>query len=216
MSSGGDDLDEPAQPRAVAGPSPLSPGDHLGPIEYLRDRPEDLGHGYPMHLYELRDVAELQWANTPVYRYLVASDAIVASELPAWRFFGPHGEGVPEVLEGIWTLTAERVSDLVVPPGDRPWERIPIPLLEFPHDDRGASNAASTVMWWTESKSWSVGSGGGFFYRGCYMTYIVSDPQWLMAMGLARNAAVAMAAGPAISAAHRDAATAAWSELVAA
>ena len=55
--------------------------------------------------------------------------------------------------------------------------------------------------------------GGGFSYRGCYFTYVVSDQQWLMAMGLAYNAAVAIALGPAIPRYQRLPALKAWAEL---
>jgi hypothetical protein len=41
----------------------------------------------------------------------------------------------------------------------------------------------------------------------------VSDPQWLMAMGLAFNAAIAIAGGPRIAPDVRAAALAAWVDL---
>jgi len=50
-------------------------------------------------------------------------------------------------------------------------------------------------------------------YRGCYFTYVVTDPQWLMAMGLAYNAAVALTLGPNIVADRRSAALEAWADL---
>ena len=69
-------------------------------------------------------------------------------------------------------------------------------------------------MNWMENRSWAAGQhGGGFLYRGCYFTYVVTDPQWLMAMGLAYNAAVALTLGPNIVADRRSAALEAWADL---
>jgi hypothetical protein len=216
MSDSGDGLDEVAPPRTALGPPTLAPGDHVGPLQYLKDAPTGLnGVGYPLRIYELRDVAGLRREGQhDRWQYVVADDAVVERELPAWRYFGPYGEGVPEVLEGIWNLDPDRVTRLVVPPGEHKFEQIPIPLFQVPKDDHGVENAASMVMRWTENTSWAKGSvGGGFYYRGCYFTYIVSDPKWLMAMGLAYNAAVALASGPHIAPAARAVALASWATL---
>jgi hypothetical protein len=214
MSDSAEGLDEVAAMRAAIGAPTLVPGDHVGPIQHLRDQPTDLS-GYPVRIYELEGVAGLRREGlSKRLQYLVADDALVARELPAWWYFGPHGEGVPEVLDAIWTLDPERVSRLVVPPGDHPFEQIPIPLLAYPKDDRGAYNAAGAAMNWTENRSWAAGQqGGGFLYRGCYFTYVVTDPRWLMAMGLAYNAAVALALGPNIAPDERTTVLAAWAGL---
>jgi hypothetical protein len=213
MSSDGGGLDEIPAARAEIGSPTLAPGDHVGPLRHLRGLPMDVTPGYPLRLYELSGVVGLRHEGNGDYRYLVADDAAVAQEVPAWRYFGRFGEDVPDILEGIWTLDQARVSRLVVPPGERPFERIPVPLLPVPANELGARNAAGATMTWTETKSWAAGHGGGFYYRGCYFTYIVSDPQWLMAMGLAYNAAVATALGPGLAPDVRRIALAAWADL---
>ena len=214
MSDDGEGLDRPAPARKPVGPPTLHPGSHVGRLERLTDEPTSLGL-YPMRIYELRDVSGLRRENpSGRWKYLVADDAVVAHEVPAWRYFGDHGEGVPEVLEGIWTLDPDRIANLAVPPGEHKFEHIPIPLLQAPKDHPGVRNAFGAVMTWTENRSWAAGQGGGFYYRGCYFTWVVSDPQWLMAMGLAYNAAIALAGGPQIAPDVRADALAAWSALV--
>lgn len=214
MSESGEGLHEVTPARAAVGPPTLAHGDRIGPLTHLRDQPTDL-LGYPMRIYKLRDVAGLHWEGpSKGLQHLVADGAVVDREIPTWLCFGAYGEGVPEVLEAIWTLDHARVSHLVVPAGSHPFEQIPIPLLAYPKDDRGSRNAAAAVMHWTENRSWAAGEqGGGFYYRGCYFTYVVTDPRWLIAMGLAYNAAIALTRGPNIVPNHRSAALDAWADL---
>jgi hypothetical protein len=215
MSSDMEGLEDPPPPRAAVGPPTLASGDHFGRIEFLRERPTDFSHvpGYPLRIYEVRDVAGLRRLGNERY-HLVADDVVIDREVEAWRMFGPHGEGVPDVLEAIWSLDSQRVSRLQVPRGRRPFGRIPIELLPVPDSEPGAANASRDAIDWTEKRSWSAGQGGGFYYRGCYFVYIVSDPQWLMAMGLAHNAAVTLALGPNVMPFAREAALRAWANLI--
>jgi hypothetical protein len=95
-------------------------------------------------------------------------------------------------------------------------ERIPIPLLPQPPKllDRAGQNASAAVQHFFESRSWSIGAGGGFYYRGCYFTYIDTEPRWLVAMGLAINAVYATVGGPHLGLRVRARALSDWAHLV--
>ena len=207
-------LEKPPQ-RPAAGDPPAGIGDHIGPQDFLHERPEDVfPPPWPLWLYEIGDLEDLPWSEPGRRKpYPVASDATIIRELPAWRYFGPHGDGVPEILEQVWTLDRVRIASLGFPPADHKPGRIPIATLVVPENARGPENARFEVARWMESRSWVSGSGGGWYYSGCHCTYSVSDPRWLSAMGLARNAAVALAARDHFDPATVDAALRAWQDL---
>lgn len=220
MSDGSEGLDAQASPRPPAGEPSFSPGDRLG-FTNAYDRPEDVPVGWPCRLYELKQVVGYRRSRQNGRRqtWHVADGATIAAEVPAGLHFGPHGAQVPDLLEAIWTLDPARVAKLEVPalqPDRRAIEQIPISLLVAPEGSlqRGAGRAVSAVQAFFESRSWTVGAGGGFYYRGCYFTYIVTDPQWLVAMGLAINAATAITAAPLLDPTTRRHALSAWAALV--
>lgn len=218
MSDSGEGLDEKPPQRPPAGDPPFAVGDHIGPLRFLIDRPENVITLWPLWLYEigdLVDLVDLRWSKQGRVRPYppVASDATIVREIPAWRYFGPRGEGVPEVLEQIWTLDPARIAALEVPPGRYKPRHIPIEMLDPPDNEPGPGNATSFVRMWMESRSWVSGVGGDFGYSGCYFVYRVTDPQWLVAMGLARNAVVALAARDWFAPATVDAALRAWQDL---
>jgi hypothetical protein len=216
MSSNGEGIDEPATPRAAPGTPINHEGEVIKPYGDLLLEPERATVGWPLRLYELRDLEGTGWEDDSRGSWFYAMSAVVGREAEAWRYFGPHGDGIPELLEQVWRLEPQQVAALGPARPPRCPEAIPIPLLAKPGGivQRGVQNAVECVMNWTENRSWAVGDGGGFYYRGCYLTYVVSDPNWLTAMGLAYNAAVAIAGGPAIDAVARQAALAAWRQLV--
>jgi hypothetical protein len=210
------DLGEKPPQRPPSGALTLAVGDHVGPLRFLHERPELVfPPGWPLWLYEIADVVDLRWSD-PNHRWphSVASDATVIREIPAWRYFGPHGEGVPEILEQIWALDPDRIASLEVPPGGHEFGRVPMETLRAPEDEPGPRNASFEVGQWMESRSWVAGVGGGWHYSGCYFIYMVTDPHWLVAMGLAHNAAVALAARDRFDPATVDAAIRAWQDLV--
>jgi hypothetical protein len=241
-----DEIEGASAARPPATDSLLPPGASTGPQQYLRTRPEDVGAAWPCRVYELGDVVNLRWSATvpgsygltgealrkatekfersgglnkpSVFRWLSADDATIAGELPGWRYFGPHGERVPDILEEIWTLDPARVAALPEPPArgaSDALEKITTPVLPAPAGEleRAASNASSAVIGFFESRSWATGAGGGFYYRGCYFTWVVSDPRWLAAMGLALNAVRAAVTGPAMDPAVRRRAFEEWHAL---
>ncbi len=231
----------PLTAREPASEPALQVGDRVGPLAFLCHRPEDLVGGWPCRLYDLRelvglrrDAEELGLRNgqrvldvhDPFGRregsrgratpgWLVADEATITAELPGWRYFGPHAEGVPGVLDAIWRLDPARIATLTVPEGSTSkGEQIPIPLLPAsPGLERGASNAFSACWTFFESRSWTVGEGGSVYYRGCYFTYIVTEPHWLVAMGLAHNALMAHVAGPTLKPDTRRQVLTAWAYL---
>lgn len=153
-----------------------------------------------------------------VHRWLTADSGVIVRELPGWRYFGPFGERVPGILEEVWGLNPGLVAALPDPPAraaSDPLERITIPVLPAPDGElaRAGSNARAAVVHFFESRSWASNAGGGFYYRGCCSTWIVSDPRWLAAMGLALNAVTAAVSGPAIDPLVRSRALDAWREL---
>jgi hypothetical protein len=220
MSESSEGLDEPASPRPPAGEPSLSPGDRLG-FTKVYDRPEEIPVGWPCRLYELNQVVGFRWGtqNGKRQTWRLADGATIAKEVPAGLHFGSHGTQVPDLLEAIWTLDPARVAKLEIPalrPNGRAIEQIPIPLLVAPEGSlqRGTRRAVLAVEAFFESRSWAVGAGGGFYYRGCYFTYIVTDPHWLVAMGLAINAATAITAAPVLDLTTRRNALSAWAALV--
>ncbi len=217
MSDRGEGLDEPPGPRQMPGPPTLRAGDAINPGRDLLLHPELAIHGWPLRLYELRDLGGLEWKQDHPGQSprLCARSAVIDREVPDWRYFGPYGDGIPELLEQVWRLDPQRIAALgptrVVMP-----EAIPIPLLPKPDGPagNGVQNAVGCAMNWVETRSWVAGVGGGFYYRGCYDTYVVDDHGWLTAMGLAYNAAVAIAGGPAVATRERASALTAWRDLV--
>lgn len=171
-------------------------------------------HGWPVRIFRLAEVQGLRWERPHSSWELRWDSATLAEQLPDWRYFGPHGAEVAELLERILTLTDEQVRRLPVDPNagkfEVPGRRVAIPDEPL-HPVR---RAAFTAMLWLEDRGWQLGDeAGGHYYRGCYFSYNLSEPHWLAALGIVMDAAAAIGLGPALDPVERQRVLADWQRL---
>ena len=222
MSSDGEGLDDSASSRPPRGPESPMFGVRVSVAHRVCTRPEDTG-GWPVRLFELAAVDDLRWEPRRGRDGfdLLGSTGAIGNEIASWRLFGPHGEGAPELIEAIWALTPDQVARLPEPVPRCSSDAIEVIgnslLISAPGGEleRAAQNATGAIVRFFEARTWSLGIGGGFYYRGCYFTWIVSEPRWLLAMNRAFSAAFGLIGGPSIDPALRDRALAEWAELTA-
>jgi hypothetical protein len=131
-------------------------------------RPEECLVPWPCRLFEVDALAGLKWQPAGRSFRLVAEQGTVGQEQPGWWFFGPYGQGVPDLFEEIWSLTPDKVARLPEPPPSRPGDAIEfsrVPATVGPPGgllERAGSNAAGAIVSFFESRTWSLGTGGRF------------------------------------------------------
>jgi hypothetical protein len=173
-------------------------------------------HSWPVRIYQLESLQGLRWKRPHSSWEVHWKSARVAAEVPAWRYFGPHGQEVPGLLDRILVLDPERVMQLPVDPQAAKFQ-VPGKRIAVPDEPlHPARRAAFHAMLWLEARGWQLGDeAGGHYYRGCYFNYNLSEPHWLAALGIVMDAAAALALGPELDPAERQRVLTDWQRLLA-